>query len=273
MYKLPTNAGYKKFLYDGSGLSIDINLGEIKYYNNDGSIETYTSNKIELHFPAEHWVTLHKQTPRAVVELQIHHTKVKVEGENRKETDESSFRANRAIISILYHIGNSLDGDMFFNRMGINRFNLKNNGELNIPQPNQELDKALPTPAAYPMGFNFLSFQGLLYALNTDSHVFFYYGSETSPPCREDVLWMVLGEPRSISEGQFQYLNALIPKPKNKADGNRISNPNQLYGNNRNIKLYDENLRGKILSSKNGILTITQTTFFSEEPLPDKPAE
>lgn len=268
LYEFPKEASYKKFLYDGIGLSMDINIGQLKYYNNDGTIEYYQSNKIELHFPAEHWVTMSHQTPRSSVELQIHHTKVKTEGEAQKTSDESSIRTNRAIISILFNVSQSEEGDMFFRRMGINKFNINNAGEFNLPKLNEELDRKGTIPASYPLGFNYLTFEGLIYALNADNHVFYYYGSETSPPCREDVFWTVFAKPRSISQEQFDYLNALITKKKNKAEGKKVSSHNQLYGNKRNIKYYDENIRGKILSSNNGLMAVTGITFFAENPYP-----
>jgi hypothetical protein len=248
---------------------MDINMGQMKYYNNDGSIEFYESNRIELHFPSEHWVTLARQTPRASIELQIHHTKVKTEGDSEKSSNESSFRTNRAVISVLFHVDNSEDGDMFLSRMGINKYNVNSDGEFNLPKKNQELDRIGNIPASYPIGFNYLTFQGLLYALHADTHLFFYNGSETSPPCREDVFWAIFAEPRSISLAQFNFLNALITKNKEKGDIKKVSSKNQLYGNKRNIKNYDEIYRGKILSSRDALTSMAGITFFSEDPSPN----
>lgn len=237
-------------------------MGEIKYYKNTGEIDTYKSHRIEIHFPAEHYITKEKQTPRGSVELQIHHTKVKTEGDKTSE-EEFPMRTNRAVISILFIEGEQ--PDIFFTRMGISNFNIKDNGEFNLPKQNSEIERnGNTTPATYQTGFNFLAFRGLLYLLNADRHIFFYYGSETTPPCREDALWMVFGEFRSISKFQYDFLNKIIAKPKAQ-DGVAV-NGQQLYGNNRNIKLYNESIRGKILSSQNGLYKLSGTNFFDQEP-------
>ena len=258
---MPKDAINKKFYYDGSSIYLDIDLGEIKYYKNTGEVDYYKSHRIEIHFPAEHYITKEKQTPRGSVELQIHHTKTKTEGDKTSE-EEFPMRTNRAVISILFTVGEQ--SDIFFSRMGISKFNILDNGEFNLPKPNSEIDRTGQTPASYQTGFNFLAFRGLLYLLNSDRHIFFYYGSETSPPCREDTLWMVFGEYRSISKFQYDFLNKMIAKPK--AQGGVAVNGQQLFGNKRNIKLYDENIRGKILSSQNGLYKLSGTNFFDTEP-------
>ncbi len=247
---------------------MDIKLGDIKFHNSKGTIETYSSHRIELHFPAEHYVTYAKQTPRSAVELQIHHTKTKEEEKEKKDNsdDETSIRTNRAVISILFKEGESIEGDMFFNQMGISMYNLDKSGEYNIPKPNEEINRINVTPASFNTGFNYIAFKGLIYVLTSDYHVTFYYGSETSPPCREDVLWIVYPKPRSISQAQFDFLNKLIAKPRKKEDENKISSHKQLYGNKRDLQRYNEYLRGKILSNQFGLIVNTPMSFFDEDP-------
>ena len=223
---------------------------------------------MELHFPAEHYVTMYGQTPRAALELQIFHTLKNAEGEpSQTDTSATAVKTNKAIISILFKVGETVEGDMFLNQMGISKFNTNNSGDYNIPQVNKELDRYLPVPATYPVGFNFMALNGLRYILNADKHIFFYYGSETAPPCREDVVWMVFSGYRSFSKFQFDFLNKLIPKRRPKKE-DEPENAQLLYGNKRDLKKYDESKRGKILSSQNGLVGLIGTSFYLEDPNP-----
>lgn len=125
------------------------------------------------------------------------------------------------------------------------------------------LKRGRKIPATYDVGFNHLAFQGLINLINADPHLYFYYGSETTPPCREEVLWMVFGEPRSLSKPQFDFLLLLLAKHKKK--GKKVTDaltPNQLFGNKRSLILFDENLRGKILSNTLGIKHVSKGNFF-----------
>jgi len=224
---------------------------------------------MQLHFPAEHYVTMFGQTPRAALELQIFHTLKHSEGDpTNRDNSDNAIRTNKAVISILFKVGETAEGDVFLNQMGISKYNTDNSGEYNIPHVNKELDRYLPVPATYPVGFNFVALNGLRYILNADNHMFFYEGSETAPPCREDVLWMVFSAYRSFSKFQFDFLNKLIPKSRVKHE-DEPENAQLLYGNKRNIKNYDESKRGKILSSQNGLVGLVGQSFFLEDPSED----
>jgi len=42
---------------------------------------------------------------------------------------------------------------------------------------------------------------------------FRYYGSLTTPPCTENVLWNILGKVRQISKEQVALLDSMLPPP------------------------------------------------------------
>ena len=94
-----------------------------------------------------------------------------------------------------------------------------------------------PITAIYDTGFNIKAFQGLLNILNANPHMFFSYGSETTPPCREEVLWMVYARPRSISEDQFKFLLFQLSKHKEKKDVKEAQSKDELFGNKRHIQV------------------------------------
>ncbi len=213
---------------------MDINLGTITYTNvADGAQEIYQAYKIELHYPSEHYVTIESKTPRYEVELQIFHNLVKT---NNQLVTNSQIKVNRAIVSILFTLGSEEEGDIFFNNLGISRYNTNQYGKMNIPKPREFLSLATQLPASYGVGFNYSTFQGLVNLINADSGVFFYYGSETTPPCSEDVLWMVFAQPRSIARVQTDYIKSLIIKQSEQAEKQKNPNEsNKFFGNNRKI--------------------------------------
>lgn len=91
--------------------------------------------------------------------------------------------------------------------------------------------------------------------------MYFYYGSETQPPCKEEVFWQVFAKPRSLSEKQFEFLKQQIVKKK---DGSKIdetvTSSAEVYGNNRSVKEYDSNIRSPIKFSPIGSLGTTRKT-------------
>ena len=211
---------------------MDINLGTITYNNFAGAKETYTANKIEFHFPAEHYVTKEHQTPRYALEVQIFHT-LKL-SDNSKATNKQ-IQVNQAIVSILFTIGDAEEPDVFLNEMGISQYNINDHGKYNIPKPNSNLSRGKSITASYDIGLNYMAFHGLLNILNMNSHLLFYYGSETSPPCKEDVLWMVYAVPRSINKAQFDFLLLMLANHKDGKDVSDAEVPEDLYGNNRSL--------------------------------------
>ena len=96
--------------------------------------------------------------------------------------------------------------------MGISKQNVDQDGVYKTPKKMENLDhnpKQLP-PATYDVGFNYVALQGLINLINSNSEMFFYNGSLTTAPCNEDVMWMIFGEPRTISKFQFDYLKKFM---------------------------------------------------------------
>jgi carbonic anhydrase len=237
-YIVDDKAVNKQFFYDGDRLLMDINLGTITYTNTaNGAQEVYEAYKIEIHFPSEHYITINNKTPRYEIELQIYHNLIKT---NNQLVTNSQIKVNRAVLSILFTLGPQEEGDIFFNNLGISKYNINQYGKINIPKEKEFLSFAKPVaPASYGTGFNYSTFQGLINLINADSGIFFYYGSETTPPCREDVLWIVFAQPRSIASVQTDFLKSLLAKQIQKHDlkGVKINESNKLFGNNRKINV------------------------------------
>jgi hypothetical protein len=263
-YTLPPNATDHKFLYDGSRVYMDINLGNITYMNSQGAKELYKVKRIELHYPAEHYITINGQTPRYPLELQIYHEIIET---NNLIITNQFMHVNQAAVSIMFTLGDLEEGDIFLNSLGISKYNTNDQGKFFIAAPGSHIDRTNTVPASYRVGFNNIAFQGLLNLLNSDDHMYFYYGSETIPPCKEDVLWMVFAKPRSLSKPQFDYL--LLMLGKHKEEGKPIADaktPNQLYGNKRALFVYDEIDRGtKILSNPVGSKNVNNRAFFKTD--------
>jgi len=259
---LPKDAPKKKLYFDGDRLYMDINLGSITYYNSKGAKEIYECNRIEFHFPAEHYVTVNGQTPRYTLELQMIHT--------LKNTDNllitnSVIKVNKAITSIMFTVGDLDEGDILLNQLGISKYNTNDQGKFNTPQSSSFLDRKKVIPATYGVGFNYLAFQGLLNLINSDRKMYFYYGSETTPPCKEEVLWMVFGQPRSFSKAQFEFILLTLGKHifENKSIKDAKS-ADMLFGNKRGLILYDETVREKIIVNPNGLKSVAQKPFFTQ---------
>ena len=79
-------------------------------------------------------------------------------------------KVNRAIVSILFTIGEQKQGDMFFNNLGINRYNINQDKKMNFPKENSEVDNHLTIPGSYGHGFNYNAIEGLLNLINMESN-------------------------------------------------------------------------------------------------------
>jgi hypothetical protein len=95
---------------------MDINLGKMAFMNSGGANEIYEAYRIELHFPSEHYITINNQTPRYPLEMQIYH---KLVVSDKPTITNSSIKVNRAIVSVLFTIGDVKQGDEFLNQLGI----------------------------------------------------------------------------------------------------------------------------------------------------------
>ena len=266
-YYVPNNGEHKKFVFDGERLFLDVDLGNLAFFNKRGSKEIYRAYRIEIHFPSEHYVTMHNQTPRYALEIQIFHNFVM--STDPKITNQV-IKVNKAVISLLYTIGSYDNGDEFLDQLGISSINKINKGYnsnyLNEPYlafPKETLRQGIFRVGIYDTGFSIKALQGLLNAINSDPHIYYYYGSETTPPCREEILWIVFARPRSLSSYQFDFLKNQLAKSSVKGTLIKyINNFKNLFGNKRSIQNYDYNERGKIYSNMNGIRQVKRHSFF-----------
>ena len=64
---------------------------------------------------------------------------------------------------------------------------------------NTYLDSEAKIEGGVPYGLDYTALEYLKNTLNSDSHIYMYYGSETRPPCMENVKWFVFSKVRSMS--------------------------------------------------------------------------
>jgi len=264
-YKVPDAGQTKKFMFDGERAFMDIDLGNMAFFNHRGADEVYKAYRIELHFPSEHYVTMFGQTPRYALELQIFHHFV---ASSKAEATNKFMKVNKAVISVLFTEGPVEDGDEFLEQLGISKYNRDHAKKVFIASPNQAITQGNIRVGFYDTGFNGKALQGLLNALNADPHMYHYYGSETTPPCREDVLWFVFARPRSLSKYQFKFLKQQLAKGKKSgADVMKSKSFKELFGNKRKLQEYDDNHRGKIYSNQQGIRQVKRHSFFESKKI------
>ena len=121
-YKIPQLGENKQFTFDGERMYLDLELGNLLFLNSLGSKELYTAYRMELHFPSEHYVTIAGQTPRYAVELQIFHNFI---SSDKPEFTNVVLKVKKAIVSVLFTIGDNPFGDQFLTQMGVS--STKNN--------------------------------------------------------------------------------------------------------------------------------------------------
>lgn len=212
------------------------------FINKNGANEIYEAYRIELHFPSEHYITLNNQTPRYPIEMQIFHNFVVTDNSN---VTHKTLKVNKAVVSIMFTVGSVEEGDIFLNQFGISGksyVNIGNNvNEFNVFnkfKKDNYIEQKNFIVGSYDSGFSIKALQGLLNILNADQHIYIYYGSETFPPCREEILWIIFARPRSISEGQMNFLKTQLLR--NVEPGIPVSkalNKKQLHGNSRFIQV------------------------------------
>lgn len=221
---------------------MNINLGKIAFINKGGANEIYEAYRIELHYPSEHYITLNGQTPRYPIEMQIFHNSYMTD--NYKVTNKI-LKVRKAIVSIMFTVGSVDEGDVFLNQFGISGKNIFKKGlntdlfkSLNKFKKFEYIEQKNFIIATYASGFNIKALQGLLNILNADQHIYMYYGSLTRPPCIEEVFWIVFARPRSISEGQLNFLrNQLTKNIKPTSPISSAKSFSELFGNNRIVQV------------------------------------
>lgn len=216
-----------KFFYDGEKLLLNINLGTLEYFNFEHDTkETFQAHRIEVHLPSEHLVTKNGATKRTILELQIHHKIVAINQVIKSKKYKQNIK--NAVVSILFQTGFMEEDEKFFGAMGISKYNKNRFGELNIPREKNYISQIILPPASYGAGFNYVAFQGLINLLNSSHEMYFYEGSENTPPCDEDVAWMIFAEPRAISSTQFEFLKRILVK-----NTGEKGNSESFIGNNK----------------------------------------
>jgi len=283
-YSVPKDGLHKQFFFNGKNIFVEIDLGTMAFINKRGANEIYRAYKIELHFPAEHYITLAGQTPRYPLEVQIFHHLIATDNGN---ITNKVLKVKRAVVSFLFTIGDVGEGDEFLNQLGISKYNVDMKMSPVKFKSGNHIKQINYLVANYDTGFNVKALQGLLNIINADHHIYMYYGSETTPPCREDVFWIVFARPRSISKYQFKFLRnqvtrrrktltkeQLLKKQLSKTGKNRAHirksrkhvTRKDLFGNNRMLQPYRDDIRGKILSNKQGVRQVLRQNFFGNAP-------
>lgn len=252
---MPNTVKQHQFLFDGNKLTLNTNIGDLEYFNSDtDAIDKFEAYKIDIKLPSEHYLTNDGLTKRCVVEMQIYH-KLTSRQNIIVNHNFSPVNVKRAVLSVLFVAQEDEFGDRFFQEMGVTQRNTNKEGELNIPKENEYLKDSVYPPASYSVGFDYLAFQGLMNLLGGNKGIYFYYGSETVAPCKEDIVWMVYKEPRAISLSQLDFLmKMLVKKDKN---GN-------YKGNNREIVRYNEIKRGFIKYAGNAVRKMGQSALFQK---------
>jgi hypothetical protein len=222
-----------KLYYDGSRLYIDANIGILRYTNlKTSTVEEYVATRIELHYPSEHYIVKGDITNRYDLELQIIH---ELKSTSNPGVTNEKIKVKQAIISMMFTEGASEFDEPFLGDLGISGYNRNDVGGFITPAPKTFISRTKPTPGLYDYGINYMSFQSLQKLLNADSQIYFYYGSQTVPPCQEDVLWMIYSAPRSISKSQIEYLMATLTKNKQGIPIEQAKLASELYGNKRSL--------------------------------------
>lgn len=123
-------------------------------------------------------------------------------------------------------------------------FNKNASDEFNTAFKNAFVSYNKVLPGIFDAGFTSEAFQGLINLINADPGMYFYYGSQTQPPCSESVFWQVFSAPRAINENQFKFLYYQLVK---RLDGSKVDekvkSKNDVYGNKRKAFNYDPNQR------------------------------
>lgn len=203
---------YQKLKYDGRGLSLKAEIGKMIFTHADGTEEVFEANQIDLHYPSEHTITMNSQTPRYPLEVHIIHRFIKT---SNKNTTNLNIQVKKAIISILFKGDSSLvEGDAFLSRLGIDNRLKRPDGTFRTVKKGEEIDSNENWLGNVKPGFDINALIALKDLLNFDHWVYRYYGSDTQPPCNEDVHRFIFAIPRSANKVQIDFLRAQLMKER-----------------------------------------------------------
>jgi len=241
-YKVPkaNNDIAPKLYFDGDKLYLEADFGTMTHISDSGATEHYQSYKVEIHLPSEHYITQLGQTPRAALEIQLYH---KLLSSDQPDQTNQVLMVKQSIVSILFTAHGSTN-DKFLNALGINQYNKNESNDANLAEKNSFISYKRVIPGSYDAGFTSDAFQGLINIIDNSSELYFYYGSESQPPCNEEVFWQVFSKSRSISMAQYEFLYKQLAK---RMDGRRVDDhvksKQDIYGNKRNAQPYNPNFR------------------------------
>lgn len=255
---------FNKLQYDGRGLSMTVQLGDLIFtHGEDGTKETYKAHEIQLHYPSEHTITINSQTARYPLEIQIIHRLTKT---TNKNMTNSRLTVKKAIVSLLFEIGgtDSETEDPFLSRLGIDERQRRPDGSYKVVDKGEYIDSQTDWLGNRKPGLDEEALGGLKDLINLDHGVYRYYGSDTTPPCNENVQRFVFKEARRISKRQVEFLREQLMK-RRKSEGEDLElRIYRLYGNNRSLQMYDDAANGKVFSMINGIEGIEGLDFAKE---------
>lgn len=82
-------------------------------------------------------------------------------------------------------------GDGFLTKMAIDGKFIRPDGSSQVLLEGNYLDSEAKIKGGVEYGLDYTALELLKNILNADTHVYKYYGSETRPPCMENVHWFV----------------------------------------------------------------------------------
>jgi len=122
-YKMPKEASLKPLTYDGSQLYMDVDLGFIEHFNDEGAKESYKAKRIEFHLNPEHQLTNGSKTYDGRVEIQIIHDLESpnsgVPATDKPLVTNKKLLVKRSIVSFILTTDPEAQADLFMESLGI----------------------------------------------------------------------------------------------------------------------------------------------------------
>jgi hypothetical protein len=104
------------------------------------------------------------------------------------KTTNAKVSVKKAIVAILFKDNSIIpNGDRFMTRLGIDSSNKNKDGTFRVASKGGVIETNLISRGGVKSGFEMDALISLRNILNYDHHIYRYYGSETRPPCAENV--------------------------------------------------------------------------------------